>query len=187
MNRSGFPIIIEGFREREHLFLAAGQASRLGQAASLWSASVIKRLQVGVFCREGEVELVSTGDPERDVFHKYAHRFRVFVPASWIRTADDEQMLRRAIEAEKPAQTDYTLCLLQPTFRIGVQSTVDVDTIIGSTPSTALGCLYGTDAPPSLQPSGRLGLDTVLTGAAGEASVMRLAPGTIVERESVLA
>lgn len=187
VKRSGFPVIVEGFREREHIFLAAGEAGRLGQAASLWSASVIRRLQVGVFCREGEVELVSTGDPERDIFHRYAHRFRVFVPASWVRTADDERTLRRAIEAEKPAQTDYDLCLLQPTFRVGVQSTVDVDTIIGATPVTALGCMSDADPPPGARRSGRLGLDTVLTSAAGGASAMRLAPGTLVARESLLA
>lgn len=181
---AGFPVIVEGFREREHLFLSAGQASRLGQAGALWSASVIKRLQVGVFSREGEVELVSTGDPERDVFHKYAHRFRVFVPASWVRTADDERMLRRAIEAEKPAQTHYDLCLLQPGFRVGVQSTLDLDTIIGDTPATALSCGYCSDAAPSARPSGRLGLDTVLTSAS-EGAPMRLAPGSIVGRASL--
>jgi phage tail-like protein len=185
LNNSGFPVIVEGFREREHLFLAAGEASRLGQAAQLWSASVIKRLQVGVFSTEGEVELVSTGDPARDVFHRYAHRFRVFVPARWIRTADDERMFRRAIEAEKPAQTHYDLCLLQPSFRVGVQSTVEVDTIIGATPSTALGCLHGVDAPPSLTPTGRLGLDTVLSSTAEGAYAMRLAPVTTLGRESL--
>jgi phage tail-like protein len=180
-----FPVILEGFRERQHVLLAAG-ANRLGESGPLWSASMIRRLQLGVFSREGEAELVSTADPERDVFHHYAHRFRVFVPAGWIRTAGDERMIRRAIEAEKPAQTRYDLCLLDARFRVGVQATVGVDTIIGDTPLVALGCEHATDRPPSLPRSGRLGLDTVLTSPASE-MVMRLAPGATVGKGSLLA
>ena len=85
---------------------------------------MVGRLQLGVYAREGEARLVSTGDPQRDLFHEYAHRFRVFVPAGWVRTAEQERMLRRAIEAEKPAHTAYDLCLVEPRFRVGVQSTV---------------------------------------------------------------
>lgn len=185
VSRLGFPVIVEGFREREHLFLAAAESARLGRGGGLWSASVTKRLQVGVFAREGEVELVSTGDPERDIFHKYAHRFRVFVPAGWVRTEADERMLRRAIEAEKPAQTQYDLCLVESAFRVGVQSTVEVDTILGETPATALACEHGTGAAPSRRPRGRLGLDTVLTSSVADAA-LRLAPGATVGRKSLL-
>ncbi len=182
---AGFPVIVEGFRERRHLFLAADKTGRLGKSGSLWSASVVRRLQIGVFSREGEVELVSTGDPSHDVFHQYAHRFRVMVPASWVRTARDERMIRRAIEAEKPAQTRYDLCLVDARFRIGVQSTVGIDTIIGETPQTALNCPHKTDTPPSLPASGRLGLDTVLTSGPDE--VMQLKPGTTIGKSSLLA
>ena len=183
---TNFPVIVEGFRERQHLFLAADGASRLGQSGPLWSASVTRRLQLGVFSREGEAELVSTGDPSRDIFHHYAHSFRVLVPASWVRTADDERKIRRAIEVEKPAQTRYDLCLLDARFRVGVQSTVGVDTIIGETPLTTLGCEHVTDRPPSLPRSGRLGLDTVLTSDRAD-MVMRLNPGATVGKESLLA
>ena len=63
--------------------------------------------------------MVSTGDPQRDAFHEYAHRFRVFVPAAWVRSAEDERMVRRAVDAEKPAHTAYELCLVEPRFRVG--------------------------------------------------------------------
>ncbi|MEA2464337.1 MAG: hypothetical protein QOJ98_2084, partial [Acidobacteriota bacterium] len=95
VKRLGFPAIVEGFRERE---LSFAGSSRLGSGAPLWSAAVARRLQLGVFAREGEVELVSTGDPVRDPFAKYAHRFRVFVPSAWVGDAASERMLRRAIE-----------------------------------------------------------------------------------------
>ena len=96
-------------------------------------------------------------------------------------------MLRRAIDAEKPAQTQYDLCLLQPTFRIGVQSTIAVDTIIGATPQTSLACMYGADEPQSPSPRGRLGLDTVLSSATGDAVMWLGGPGTTVGKGSLLA
>lgn len=169
----GFPVIVEGFRERQHLFTTSDQASRLGDAAPLWSASVTRRLQLGVFAREGEVALVSTGDPEHDLFAQYAHRFSLAVPAAWVRTADGERMIRRAIEAEKPAQTQYDLCLVEPRFRLGAQSTIGIDTIIGAAPALRLGCDSCTDVAPSLPPMGRLGYDSVLSSdAAGRDSVL---------------
>lgn len=158
-----FPVIVEGFREREFLFGSQGNAARLGNGAPLWSASVKRRLQLGVYSTEGEAELVSTGDPERDVFAQYAHRFRVYVPGAWVRTAANERMLRRALDAEKPAQTQYDLCLIEPRFRVGAQSTIGVDTVIGAAPSLRLGCDCPTAAAPGLPPLGRLGYDTVLS------------------------
>jgi phage tail-like protein len=158
----GFPAIVEGFRERTHLFASSGSAARLGFGAPLWSATVKRRLQLGVYSQEGEAELVSAGDPEHDLFAQYAHRFRLSVPAGWVRTAAQERMLRRALDAEKPAHTQYDLCLVESRFRLDAQSTVGVDTIIGAAPSLRLGCTDCTDVPPSLPPHGRLGYDTVL-------------------------
>ena len=164
----GFPAIVEGFRERRHLIASAGDAATLGEGgAPLWSASVKRRLQLGVFAREGDVALVSTGDPEHDVFAHYAHRFSVTVPAPWVRDAAAEGMLRRAIEAEKPAQTQYELCLIEPRFRLGAQSTVGIDTTIGASPSLRLGCACGGRAP-SAPPAGRLGYDSVLSSDPGK-------------------
>jgi phage tail-like protein len=182
---AGFPMIVEGFRERQHLFASDDDASRLGHGAPLWSPAIIRRLQLGVYSREGEVELVSAGDPDHDVFDYYAHRFRIFVPAGWIRTGADERMLRRAIDAEKPAQTRYDLCLVEPRFRVEAQSTIGLDTFIGEAPVTRLGCAC-RDLPPSLPPSGRLGYDTVL-GTSGPGTTMQLTPSTILGRQPSLA
>jgi phage tail-like protein len=153
----GWPRLVEGFRERWRLLLGAGPP------APLWSPDVVGRLQVGVYSRAGEARLVSTGDPQRDLFHEHAHRFGVFVPAAWVRSADDERMLRRAVEAEKPAHTKYELCLVEPRLRVGVQCTVGVDTVVGVVPVARLAC-PGEDVPESLPPRGRIGFDTVLAG-----------------------
>jgi phage tail-like protein len=155
-----FPHIVEGYRERNHLSLTGGKA--VGPGMTFWGPGKVARLQLDRFATEGHVRLVSTGDPDRDVFHYYAHRFRVVIPAAWVRTATEERMVRRAIEAEKPAHTDYELALLTPGVSVGRQSTVGVDTVIGSVPRARLACRHDANAAPSRPPRGRLGVDTVL-------------------------
>jgi phage tail-like protein len=163
-----FPVLVEGFRRRDHAFLAAGGAPGTGTASyPLWSPAVVDRLQTGAHARAGEVRLVSTNDPARDVFHTYAHRFQVYLPAGWVRSAADESMVRRALDAEKPAHTGYDLCLVPARFRVGVQSTVGLDTVVGGIPVARLACPQELkDAAPSRPPSQRLGYDTVLAGRA---------------------
>jgi phage tail-like protein len=182
LSDDGFPQVVEGFRERELSLLGSGAPSGPGRSAPLWSASVVSRLQVGVYAREGEARMVATGDPQLDPFAEYAHRFRVFVPAVWVRTAEDERMVRRAVDAEKPAHTAYDLCLVAPRFRIGVQSRIGLDTIIAATPQARLAhrpdgacaptskrCDADDEPAPSLPPSRRLGFDTVLHCRPGSA------------------
>src|ERR1035438_8566718 len=128
---------------------------------------------------------VSTGDPPLDMFNRSAHKFRVSFPAGWLRNPADEAMLRRAIDADKPAHTSYDLRLVEARFRVGDQSTIGVDTIVGGVPVMRLGSASCQDLPPSLQPVGRLGYDTILSGAGG--SEMRLAPGVSLGGVSALA
>jgi len=160
LQQLGVPGIVESFVERRRLMLADGGA-RLGAADGLWSPAVERRFQVGVFDQEGEVELVSTGDPDLDVFRHYAHSFRVYVPAALVRTPDDEALIRRAIEQQKPAHATYELVLVEPRLRIGEQSTLELDTIIGAPLPGPLLCPAITD-PPTRQPYQRLGFDTTL-------------------------
>jgi phage tail-like protein len=152
--QGAFPAIVEGFRERRRQMLAASGA--LGERA-LWSPTRVGRLQSDVYAREGEARLVSVGEPAHDLLREFAHRFRVYVPAAWVRTSDDAAMLRRALEAEKPAHTSYELVMVEPRLRVGVQATVGLDTIIGAY------ALARLDESPA---DGRLGEDAVLGGGA---------------------
>jgi phage tail-like protein len=153
-----YPLLLEGFRERHWLLLAGATG------APLWGPAKVGRLQLDVFSRADEARLVSTGAPARDVFYQYAHRFKVVVPAAWVRTAADERLLRRALAIEMPAHTAYDLYLIEPRFRVGVQSTVGVDTIVGAYPAAQLACPdEDADAPPSRPPRHGLGYDTLLT------------------------
>lgn len=182
----GYPTLAEGFRERQHLMLSLETTAELGHGGPLWGRDRVARLQLGVFAREGEVRLVSTGDPERDVFREYAHRFRVFVPAAWIRTHQAEAMLRRAIDDQKPAHAAYDLCLVEAAFRVGLQSTVGVDTIVGDLPKTQLTCADDVEASPHQQFQLRLGQNSVLAGTSGDEVRPRIGVDFQIGRTSML-
>jgi phage tail-like protein len=200
-----FPALVEGFRDRRRLTLRApGQdqvgwvedpeapagggpaARRVGHGTPLWSESVVGRLRLGTFGREGEARLVSTGLPGLDLYQQHADRFRVIVPAAWIPNADAERMFRRAVEAEKPAHTRYDLCLIEPRFRIGVQSTVGHDTILGERTGLRLGDPDDQDTPPSRPPQHRLGYDTVLSGAPSAGPDLELDSGQRLGIDTVI-
>lgn len=94
----------------------------------------------------------------------YAHLFTVVVPAAQVPLAIQRQALRDLIEAEKPAHTDFQLCLIEPRMRVGVQARVGIDSIVaGPGPAMRLG-------------SGELGLDSYLggEGAPPESSTMEV-------------
>jgi phage tail-like protein len=179
-----FPLVIDGFRERDQRFLPAPgrddpagglpapdpdpTVGLAGPGRPLWGPDLIGRFQLGVSSRLDEDRLVPAGPPELDVFAARAHRFRVVLPAAWAGDPDRVAALRRAIEAEKPAHAAYDLDLVTPGVRIGVQSTVGVDTILGGPPPglgsagprLGAGGLPPADSPPARLDAGlRLGTD----------------------------
>ncbi len=173
-----YPQLLESFRERRYFMLSSGNSAAVGGAAPLWGPGVTERCQLDVFSAVGEVRMVSTGDPEHDVFQRFAHRFRVFLPAAWVRSAEDERKIRRALDTEKPAHTEYDLCLVEPRFRVGVQSTVGIDTVIGARPVARLGGLSTADQFQNREPAGRLGYDMVLGARQEQPRTFPLAPET---------
>ncbi len=157
-----FPKLVEGFRARQYMNLLSQENGTLDRQMPLWGPAKVGRLQTDVYAEVGNARLVSLGDPQTDIFDSYAHRFRVFMPAAWISTKADEAMIRRAIDTEKPAYTEYELCLIAPRFRIGIQSTVGIDTIVGGYPKAQLLSDKDADRAPSLPKSKRLGFDMIL-------------------------
>jgi phage tail-like protein len=64
-----------------------------------------------------------------------AHRFRLYA------YVDDgcakekvEAAVRAIVDANKPAHTDYDLCIVRPDARVGLQSTVGLDLVVGGSP-----------------------------------------------------
>lgn len=154
------PLILEHFELRRWLFAGS---STLGDQSVLWGKSIVNRTRLDENAQVDRSQLITTQDPVRDPFHVYAHKFTVFVPA-WV---EGDPRYKRGIEkllqAESPAHTLGTLRYVEPRFRIGVQSTVGYDAVVGCYPQ---GVTLG-DAP--------LGQATVLTGSPGpESPVLRI-------------
>jgi hypothetical protein len=120
------------------------------------------------------------------VFQQFAHRFRVFIPAAWVRDIEDERKIRRALDTEKPAHTRYDLCLVEPRFRVGVQSTVGINTVVGAWPVARLACHLNANEPTGLEPASRLGYDMVLGARPSLSRTFRLTPSTRLGIETTL-
>ena len=162
------PLVLEHFRLRRWLRLGAGH---LAGDAVLWGERVVKRTRLDAIGQVGVTRLDTSPDPQHDPFLVHANQFSVFVPA---RFRDDER-LRKALEsllkAEAPANTRGYLHFVEPRFRIGQQSMLGFDAVIGAVPqgvtlgSAPLGAGSVLTSPPHLQggPSmgvgrGRLGI-----------------------------
>jgi phage tail-like protein len=79
----------------------------------------------------GPLEVFQFGLP---VFSEEAYRFCVFVDAYRVRDDATLQEIRRILDREKPAHTDYRIELIEPNLRVGLQSRVGIDAIVGGDP-----------------------------------------------------
>lgn len=69
------------------------------------------------------------------LFEDVAHQFTVQLYRGQVQTEADLARIQRVIEHEKPAYTTYQICLIEPKMRIGLQSTIGIDTIVAGPPS----------------------------------------------------
>lgn len=149
------PFILEHFRLRRWLFLGTG---RLGDDAILWGQNIVNRSQLNSNAQVGQTKLVSTPDPFRDPFHVYAHKFSVFLPARFGKTETQRRSIETLLKVESPAHTLHQVEYVEPRFRIGVQSMIGLDSVIGKPPQgevrlgeTTLGSGSRLTAPPNEQ------------------------------------
>src|SRR4029079_19247842 len=63
------------------------------------------------------------------------YRFCVLVDAYRVQYPGTLEEIRRIVDREKPAHTDYRIELLEPDLRIGLQARVGIDAIVGGDPS----------------------------------------------------
>jgi phage tail-like protein len=125
------PQILEHFKLRRWLML---DGTSLGDGTVLWGAGAGRRLQLGLYSRIGDFQLKDSGDPQTDPFDIHAHRFTLYLP--WPGAGDVErQAVQRIIAEAKPAHTQGVLEMVEPLMRVGFQSIVGVNTIVGCYPS----------------------------------------------------
>jgi phage tail-like protein len=125
------PQLLEHYRLRRWLML---DGASLGNGTVLWGSAASDRLQLGVYSRIGDFQLKDSGDPLTDPFDIHAHRFTVYLP--WSAAGElERQTVQRIIGEAKPAHTQGYLEMVEPLMRVGRQSIVGVNTLIGRYPS----------------------------------------------------
>ncbi len=142
-------LILENYQLRRWLFLGQG---RLGDDALLWGKRIVNRSQLSNNAQLGTTLLITTPDPFHDPFLVYANKFTVFVPAAIGASDQKKRGLINLLEAEKPAHTQYQIEYVSPRMRIGFQSMIGLDSVVGRYPS---GYKLGQG----------LGKDSILSGA----------------------
>ncbi|MFO1322807.1 MAG: phage tail protein [Burkholderiales bacterium] len=156
-------VVLEHFRLRRWLAL---DHARLSDAAKLWGQRIVNRSQLSGRtdilrggasdgAQLGVTQLTMTQDPARDPFHVYAHRMSLFVPAACARDPAVARALARLVEDERPAHVAVQTIFVEPRFRVGVQSMLGLDAVIG------------VRARPVALDGAPLGRGTVLTGGPG--------------------
>jgi phage tail-like protein len=148
------PLILEHFQLRRWLFLDSG---RLGDQAVLWGKRIMNRSQLNDGAQLDRTRLLTIQDPYRDPFHYYAHKFTVFVPAAIEKSEGQRKALENLLQSQRPAHTVSHVEFVGPRFRIGVQSMIGLDSVVGRYPEgvtlnqSALGGASVLTAPPYKQ------------------------------------
>lgn len=167
------PRIVEHFKLRRWLFV---DHARLGEQSALYGAAIVKRLQLDENASIGSFQLIDTGDPLRDPFHRYAHQFTVFVPVCGEVTDIQRRTIERIVEMAKPAHTQANIKITQPRFRVGIQAFIGVDTVIGRYPDRVVA------------DQAKLGYDTLLGPSDDEAQppTMRIGKRSRIGSNTIL-
>jgi phage tail-like protein len=129
-------VVIEHFKLRHLPVLSAGVS--LTDGVRLWGKDFYKRLQLSVNSRIGDFQLVSDPAPDVEPLNQDANQFTVLFLASPYGSSDTEQKVYQVVEREKPVHTQAAICPMAPRFRVGVQSTIGIDSVVGGINRLAL-------------------------------------------------
>jgi phage tail-like protein len=142
---------------RRYLKIYAGVNAHIfepSQTATLWSLGENSSLGFTTMLAPAEAEgavlgstavldhsdLQSPGDCFGGaLFDDIAYRFCVGIYCAELTRPGALRDARAAIAREKPAHTVCYLCLIEPRMRIGVQSRIGIDAIVGAAPPAILG------------------------------------------------
>ena|GEM_PF-655820 len=159
------PLLLEHFRLRRWLQLGKG---RLGEQAVLWGRRIVNRSQLDTNARTNHTLLLTTPDAASDPVLVHANRITVFVPSRY-REQAQRRSLEQLLRSECPAYVQYDIEYVEPRMRIGVQSMIGLDAVIGRLPqgiplgTTPLGTAsILTAAAPAIPPAQRIGRNTRL-------------------------
>lgn len=153
-------LVLEHFQMRRWLFVDAG---RLGDQSRLWGKRVASRSQLDENAQLDATQLKTWHDPRRDPFHAYAHRATAFLPAGRAPTEGARRAVRMLVELERPAHVQLDIRWVEPRMRVGVQSMIGYDAVVGGYP-----------APHIAVNESLLGRATVVARAPNQGNTMRV-------------
>lgn len=171
-------LLLEHFHLRRWMLL---DHARLSDNAKLWGERIVNRSRLGgpgefsvpgapSGAQLGVTQLKKAQDPCRDPFHVYAHKLSIFAPAACLRDPSTARALQRLVELERPAHVQAQVVAVEPRFRVGMQSMLGLDAVIG------------WRAQPVRLDEGTLGRATVLTGAVDPRPRFRVGDARIGEK-----
>ncbi|MGH9326225.1 MAG: phage tail protein [Terriglobia bacterium] len=109
---------------------------------------------VGTSAVLDQSQLITDEDFGAPLFTDISYQFSVQVYRSQVMCQNAVAGIKGVLDQEKPAHTSYHLCIIDPRFRVGFQSRLGIDTVVGGLPRSLT---LGTDQA--------LGQATVLAGA----------------------
>lgn len=136
-----------------------GRTSLLGFTTMLVAAET-QGAVVGATATLDQTHLITQEEFGAPLFDDLAHRFSVRLYRGGSFGEQSVEAARAVLDREKPAHTDYHLCVVEPNLRIGFQSRIGIDTIVAGpiqssrfapAPSEAEGFVLGGE------PGGRIG------------------------------
>lgn len=136
-----------------------GEISTLGLSTMLAPAHA-QGAVLGTTATLNQSHLIAAEDYGAPLFEDVAFRFCVQVYRVELRRPGTLDEVRAVIEREKPAHTDYHLCIIEPRMRVGFQARLGIDTIVGGKPPNLV-----LDKPL------KLGFETVVSEVPGRRRV----------------
>lgn len=149
-------------------------------------ASEAQGAVVGATAELGQSRLISQEEFGAPLFDDLAYRFNVQLYRGGSFGPETIETVRAVLDREKLAHTDYHLCVIEPNFRIGIQSRIGIDAVVaGSSPPA--GSASATEAGLVLggEPAGRVGQRSSVgqTTRLGLRSIEVAPPGRFCDSE----
>jgi phage tail-like protein len=151
--------IVEHFKLRQLIVVNDSPGAVLGSGARLWSRNNYMREQTGSYSRVGHFALGGEPPPDVEPLAWGANEFSVFFVADPYNVSAALTKVTAVVEREKPAHTKANYLPIFPRMRVGVQSTIGIDTSVGMITNVVLSGV------------GTLGYDSILGCSRAENGV----------------
>jgi phage tail-like protein len=125
------------------LLPASAQGAVLGASATLDQSHLITNEEFGA-----------------PLFSDVAHQFSIQIYRSQLSCPETLPRVQAIIEREKPAHTDYHLCVIEPRMRVGFQARIGKDAVVAGPPSQVIlheGMMLDEKSSLGGKPTGRIG------------------------------